>query len=190
MNWSKLTFLSKAIITLTVAGGIAAAVYFLSPGLRTSESKKLEKLDVTDKDVNNVITTAEMPLPLAELSSDISSKPLVRLAGYAWNAQSGIIVANGGSKTTKGSLMEKNGVNLEIIRQDWLSELRNLHMKFVEEFDKGNNNSKQGVAGIIIMGDGAPFYISSVQQLLDDKYGKGKYSMQVVGAVGFSYVED
>jgi OmpA-OmpF porin, OOP family len=190
MNWSKLTFFSKALITAVVAVSIGAAVYFLSPGLRTDESKKLDKLDVSDKDVNNVTTSAELPLPTAEPSAEVSSKPLVRLAGYAWNAQSGIIVANGGPKTTKGSLMEKNGVNVEIIRQDWLSELRNLHMKFVEEYDKGNNNPKEGVAGIIIMGDGAPFYISSVQQSLDDKYGKGKYTMQVVGAVGLSYGED
>lgn len=190
MKWSKLTFLSKALITLLVAGGVGAAVYFLSPGLRTSESKKLDKLDVTDKDVNNVTTSAEMPLPSSEVSSEASSKPLLRIAGYAWNAQSGIIVANGGPKTTKGSLMEKNGLNVELIRQDWLTELRNLQMKFVDEFDKGNNFPKEGAAGIMIMGDGVPFYISSAQQAIDDKYGKGKYTLQVVGAVGLSYGED
>lgn len=190
MGWSKLTFFSKALITLGVAGAIGAGVYYLSPGLRTDASKQLDKLEVTDKDVNNVTTSEELPLPSADASTEAASKPLVKLAGYAWNGQSGIIVANGGPKTTKGSLMEQNGVNLEIIRQDWLSELRNSHMKFVDEFDKGNANPKDGVAGIIIMGDGVPFYISSVQQSLDDKYGKGKYNMQVVGAVGLSYGED
>ena len=188
MKWSKLTFFSKALITILAAGAIGLSVYFLSPGLRTSESKKLDKLEVTDKDVNNITTSAELPLPTTEIS--ISSKPLVRIGGYAWNAQSGIIAANGGPKTTKGSLMEQNGVKLEIVRQDWLSELRNLHMKFVEEFDRGQDFPKEGVAGIMIMGDGVPFYISSVQQALDDKYGKGKYTLQVVGAVGLSYGED
>jgi hypothetical protein len=190
MKWSSLTFFSKTLITLVAAGAIGAAVYFLSPGLRTAESKNLGKLEVTDKDVNNYTTSEELPVPGEEASSEVSSKPLVRLAGYAWNAQSGIIVANGGAKTTKGSMMEKNGVNLEIVRQDWLSELRNLHMKFVEEFDKGNFDTKEGVAAIMIMGDGVPFYISSVQQSLDDKYGQGKYNMQVIGAVGLSYGED
>ena len=190
MKWSSLTFLSKALITLAAAGAVGAAVYFLSPGLKVDEAKKLEKLDVTDKDVNNITTSAELPLPQAEISSDISSKPLVKIAGYAWNAQSGIIVANGGVKTTKGSMMEQNGINLEIIRQDWLSELRNLQMKFIEEYDQGNSSPKEGVAGIMIMGDGVPFYISSVQQALDDKYGAGKYQLQVMGAVGLSYGED
>ena len=190
MKWSKLTFFSKALITIVAAGAIGLIVYSLSPGLKTSESKKLDKLEVTDKDVNNITTSAELPLPSADVSSSASSRPLVRIGGYAWNAQSGIIVANGGPKTTRGSLMEQNGVNLEIVRQDWLSELRNLHMKFVEEFDRGQDFPKEGVCAIMIMGDGVPFYISSVQQALDDKYGKGKYTLQVVGAVGLSYGED
>ena len=108
MKWSKLTFFSKALITILVAGGIGTAVYFLAPGLKTSESKKLEKLDVENGDVNNVTTSEEMPLPSADASSTAASKPLIKIAGYAWNAQSGIIVSNGGPKTTKGSLMEKN----------------------------------------------------------------------------------
>ncbi len=190
MKWSSLTFFSKALITLLAAGIIGASVYFLSPGLRVDESKSLEKLDINGNDVNNITTSEELPMPGEEASSEISSKPLVRIAAYAWNAQSGIIVANGGAKTTKGSLMEKNGVNLEIVRQDWLSEIRNLQMKFIEEFDKGNASPKEGAAGIMIMGDGVPYYISSVQQALNDKYGEGKYQVQVMGSVGLSYGED
>ncbi len=147
-------------------------------------------MNLTDQDVNNVTTSAELPLPQIDQPGDVASKPLVRIGGYAWNAQSGIIVANGGAKTSKGSLMEKNGVRLEMVRQDWLSELRNLQMKFVDEFDKGNNNPSEGVAGIMIMGDGVPFYISSAQQALDDKYGKGKYQLQAIAAIGLSYGED
>ena len=190
MNWSKLTFFSKALITVLVAGGIGAAVYFLSPGLRSEESKKLDKIDIEGKDVNNMTTSAELPLATSTQSTLVQDKPLIRIAGYAWNGQSAIIAANGGPKTTEGSLMEQNGVNLEIIRQDWLTELRNLQMKFIEDFDKGNTKTKEGAAGIIIMGDGVPYYISSTQQSLDDKYGKGKYQLQVIGAIGLSYGED
>ncbi|WP_127128967.1 OmpA family protein [Pseudoflavitalea rhizosphaerae] len=190
MKWSNLTFFSKALIVLVIAGAVGSAVYFLSPGLRVDESKKLDKLALNDQDVNNVTTSEELPLPQLDQAGDVANKPLVRIGGYAWNAQSGIIVANGGAKTSKGSLMEKNGVKLELVRQDWLSELRNLHMKFVDEFDKGNNNPSEGVAGIMIMGDGVPFYISSVQQAIDDKYGKGKYQLQAIAAIGLSYGED
>ncbi|RZJ50603.1 MAG: hypothetical protein EOO44_16060, partial [Flavobacterium sp.] len=155
-------------------------------------SKQLNGMELNSTDVNNVTNAQKIPLPSTELSSEVSNKPLVRIAAYAWNAQSGIIVSNGGPKTTKGSLMEKNGVNLEIVRQDWLSELRNMQMKFIEEFDKGESfpSSDKSAFAVIIMGDGAPFYISSVQKSLNEKYGKDKYHVQVMGAVGMSYGED
>ncbi len=192
LRTKKLTTLSELLLVLVAIGGILAAVYYLSPGLRTAVSKQLTGIDLNDTNVDNVVNAEKIALPSKSISSDVAKRPLVRIAGYAWNAQSGIIVSNGGPKTTKGSLMEKNGVNLEIIRQDWLSELRNMQMKFIEEFDNGQAfpTSDKSVFAIMIMGDGAPFYISSVQKSLDEKYGKDKYHVQVMGAIGMSYGED
>ncbi|RZK38378.1 MAG: OmpA family protein [Pedobacter sp.] len=192
LRTQKLTTFSELLIVIAVIGAILAGVYYASPGIRTSISKQLSGMDVNQTDVNNVTNAEKIQIPSKDISTEVSEKPLVRIAGYAWNAQSGIIVANGGPKTTKGSLMEKNGVNLEIIRQDWLSELRNMQMKFIEEFDKGQAfpSSDKSVFAVMIMGDGAPFYISSVQKSLDEKYGKDKYHLQVMGVVGMSYGED
>jgi OmpA-OmpF porin, OOP family len=192
LRTSKLTTLSEALIVVTGIGGILAGIYFLSPGLRTAVSKQLTGIELNTSDVNNVTNAEKIAIPTKDISNEISDKPLIRIAGYAWNAQSGMIVANGGPKTTKGSLMEKNGVNLEIIRQDWLSELRNMQMKFIEEFDQGTDfpSSDKSAFAVMIMGDGAPFYISSVQKALDEKYGKDKYHLQVMGAIGMSYGED
>ncbi|MBU2997611.1 OmpA family protein [Cellulophaga baltica] len=192
LRTKKLTTLSELLIVIVLLGGILTAVYYFAPGLRVGDSKVLDGINVDKQDVNNVITSAKMELPSTSKSNAVSDKPLVRIAAYAWNAQSGIIVSNGGPKTTKGSLMEQNGVNLEIIRQDWLSELRNMQMKFVEEFDRGEEypDADKSAFAIIMMGDGAPFYISTMQQALDDKFGKDKYHVQVVGAVGISYGED
>ena len=192
LRTTKLTTFSELLIVLGGIGAILTAVYFISPGLKTAVSKQLNGIELNSTDVNNVTNAAKIALPSKEISTEVKDKPLVRIAGYAWNGQSGIIVSNGGPKTTKGSLMEKNGVNLEIIRQDWLSELRNMQMKFIEEFDKGEAfpTSDKSVFAIMIMGDGAPFYISSVQKSLDEKYGKDKYHLQVMGVVGMSYGED
>ncbi len=188
----KLTTLSELLIVVVGIGAILGGIYFISPGIKTAVSKQLSGMDLNKTDVNNVTNAEKIRLPSKEVSSEVSSKPVVRIAGYAWNAQSGIIVANGGPKTTKGSLMEKNGVNLEIIRQDWLSELRNMQMKFIEDFDKGEAmpSSDKSAFAVMMMGDGAPFYISSMQKSLDEKYGKDKYHVQVMGAVGMSYGED
>lgn len=192
LRTTKLTTLSELLIVIVGIGGILAGIYFLSPGLRTAVSKQLTGIELNTTDVNNVTNADKIALPSKELSTEVSSKPLIRIAGYAWNAQSGMIVSNGGPKTTKGSLMEKNSVNLEIIRQDWLSELRNMQMKFIEEFDSGEAfpSSDKSAFAVMIMGDGAPFYISSVQKALDEKYGKDKYHLQVMGAVGMSHGED
>ena len=192
LRTTKLTTFSELLIVLGSVGAILTAVYFISPGLKTAVSKQLNGIELNTSDVNNVTNAEKIAIPSKEVSSDVASKPVLRIAGYAWNAESGIIVANGGPKTTKGSLMEKNGVNLEIIRQDWLSELRNMQMKFIEEFDSGTAfpTSDKSAAAVMIMGDGAPFYISSVQKSLDEKYGKDKYHLQVFGAIGMSYGED
>lgn len=192
LRTEKLTTLSELLIVIVGIGVILGGVYYISPGIKTAVSKQLDGMELNSTDVNNVTNAEKIALPSTEISSEVADKPLVRIAGYAWNAQSGIIVSNGGPKTTKGSLMEKNGVNLEIIRQDWLSELRNMQMKFIEEFDKGEAfpSSDKSVFAVMIMGDGAPFYISSVQKSLDEKYGKDKYHLQVMGVVGMSYGED
>jgi OOP family OmpA-OmpF porin len=186
----KLTGLSKLLLILLIVGAVGFLILKFAPGLKPGESKQLESIELSEDDVNNVTTSAEMALPSTSASSKVASKPLTRIGGYAWNAQSGIIVANGGPKTTEGSTMEQNGVNLEIVRQDWLTELRNLQMKFVEQFDGGAAHPKEGVFAVMIMGDGAPFYISSTQQALNDKYGDGKYNLQVMGCLGLSYGED
>jgi OmpA-OmpF porin, OOP family len=192
LRTTKLTTFSEFLIVAGGIGAILGGIYFLSPGIKTAVSKQLNGIELNSGDVNNVTNAEKIGLPSKDISSEVSSKPLVRIAGYAWNAESGMIVANGGAKTTKGSLMEKNGVNLEIIRQDWLKELTAMQMKFVEEFDKGAAfpTSDKSVFGIMIMGDGAPFYISSAQKSLDEKYGKDKYHLQVMGAIGMSYGED
>ena len=192
LRTKKLTTLSELLIVFLGIGAILTIIYFVSPGIRTDESKKLDGIDLNSSEVNNITNAEKIALPSKEISSEVSSKPVIRIAGYAWNAQSGIIVANGGPQTTKGSLMEKNGVHLEIIRQDWLSELRNMQMKFIEEFDKGKKfpSSDKSAFAVMIMGDGAPFYISSAQKAIDEIYGKGKYHIQVMGAIGMSYGED
>ncbi|SHL37090.1 OmpA family protein [Flavobacterium saccharophilum] len=192
LRTEKLTTLSELLIVIVGIGIILGGVYYLSPGIKTAVSKQLNGMELNSTDVNNVTNAEKISLPSKEISTEVADKPLVKIGAYAWNAQSGIIVSNGGPKTTKGSLMEKNGVNLEIIRQDWLSELRNMQMKFIEEFDKGEAfpSSDKSVFAVMIMGDGAPFYISSVQKSLDEKYGKDKYHLQVMGVVGMSYGED
>jgi len=187
-----LTTFAEVIIAVLSLSVLLGCVYFLAPGLRVSESKLLSGLSLDGVKIDNVTNTAKLELPSTSLSSKVKSVPLVRISAYAWNAQSGIIVSNGGPLTTSGSLMELNGINLHFKRQDWFSEIKNEQLLFIDEYHRGVDFPKSDKAsmGVIIMGDGAPYYISTMQKTLDDKYGKDKYHVEVVGAVGISYGED
>ena len=177
------------VIGLVFIGGLA---YWFTPGLRVTESKQLETMELDKSNIDNISKTAMIELPSTIPSVQAAKNPLIRIAGYAWNGEMPIIIANGGARTTKGSLMEQNGVNLEIVRQDWLSELRTMQMKFIEEFNGGTDfpTSDKSAFAVMIMGDGAPFYIATMQSAIDKKFGKGKYHVQVMGCMGMSYGED
>src|SRR5258707_13494460 len=67
--------------------------------------------DVRDALVQNV-----EPVTLPSSSPANVPSTLIRGEIWEWNAQIGMIYANGGTATTKGSLMEKHGANLSLIR--------------------------------------------------------------------------
>ena len=188
----KMTTLLEGIIVVLGLAVILGGIWWVAPGLRVGESQELDEMVLNDDQLNNVTTSPLLDLPSNSTSTSIQSKPRVRIAGYAWNGQTGIMTANGGPFTTKGSLMEANGVNLELIRQDWLSELRAMQMKFIEQYNSGEEfpSSDKSAFAIMIMGDGAPFYISTMNKALDEKFGKGKYHVENIGVIGMSNGED
>jgi OOP family OmpA-OmpF porin len=192
LKQEKLTTLAEGVIVALGVAVLLTGVYFFAPGLRVAVSKQLTGLTIDGGDLNNVTKGAKLPLPSETVSSEVASKGLIRIAEYAWNGNAGMIVANGGPRTTEGSLMEAAGVNLEIVRQDMVGGLRDMQIKFVEEFASGvaYPKSDKSAFAVSIMGDGVPFYITTTQKSLDEKFGKGKYHVQVLGAYGLSYGED
>lgn len=190
--WSKLTGLTKGLIITVGIALVLGIVYYAAPGLHVSESKSLTGLEINGEKLDNVTKGSKLPLPSSTPSSKVASKGLARIAEYAWNGNSGMIVANGGPRTTEGSLMEAAGINLEIVRIDGVNDLRNMQVKFVEEYAAGKEypESDKSAFAVSIMGDGVPFYITTTQKSLDEKFGKGKYHVQNIGAIGLSYGED
>lgn len=176
-----------AILAVTVFFGVKM---FMPE--KTSASKELKSLVIDSEKLDNNIEEKLLPLPSNTISSELESSKLIRIAEYAWNGNSGMIVANGGPRTTEGSLMEAAGVNLEIVRQDMVGGLRDMQVKFVEEMDRGVQypRSNKSAFAVSIMGDGVPFYVTTLQKSLDEKFGKGKYHAQCIGAIGLSYGED
>jgi len=186
-KWNRLTKLSKMLIMGLGLAVVLTIVYMAAPGLRVAVSKEMKALVINTDDLNNVTKGAELPLPSTSVSSNFDETKLIRIAEYAWNGNSGMIVANGGPRTTEGSLMEAANVNLEIVRQDMVGGLRDMQIKFVEEFSKGAAypKSQKSAFAVSIMGDGVPFYITTTQKALDEKFGKGKYHVVNIGAIGY-----
>jgi OOP family OmpA-OmpF porin len=191
LKTKSLTTGAEALIVMVVLALVGFGVYQYAPGLRTQKSVTMETMELDNQVIDNVNHSEMLPLPSKSVSTAVQKNPRVTIAGYAWNGQTGIYTANGGAFTTKGSLMEQKGVNLNLVRQDWLSELRNMQMKFIEQYDAGQEypESDKAAFAIMIMGDGAPFYISTMNKALVEKFNS-KYSVEVVGAIGMSNGED
>lgn len=188
----KLTTFAEALILGVILILVGVGVYIFAPGLRVNGSKAVNGLSVNNEKIDNKTQSAELPLPSKEVSTKVGSLPLVRITEYAWNANSGMIVANGGPRTTKGSLMEKDNVNLEFVKLDQVTDLRASLLNFATEYNAGNENpnGEKSAFAVSVMGDGAPFFITTTQKALDNKFGKGKFHIQVVGGYGLSAGED
>ena len=189
---NKLTTLAEGLIIFAVLAVVLTGVYFFAPGLKTTGSKILSGLNISHDNIDNSATAEKISVPSKDVSTKVSSKPLNRIAEYAWNANAGMIVANGGPRTTKGSILEGLGENLEIVRLDGVADLRNMQIKFVEELDKGVEypTADKSAFAVSVMGDGAPAYVTELQQSLDSKFGVGKYHAQIIGGYGLSFGED
>ncbi|QDA61998.1 OmpA family protein [Hymenobacter jejuensis] len=101
----------------------------------------------------------------------------------AWNSQMAGMLANGGPRTTVGSSMAANGIDLQIVRQDDVSKMQADLVK--NALDLKNNPETPGLI-VSIMGDGLPAF-SAVQVQLQ-KAGTG---LQILPySCGKSFGED
>jgi OOP family OmpA-OmpF porin len=117
-----------------------------------------------------------------------ADKPEVRFYHWAWNAQMGMILANGGKQAAAGSLMCKNGVNLKLIREDNTDQMQALMATFAEGLKRGEKNPASGAHFVAIMGDGSAVFLKGLNDRLR-KLGPD-YTAAIVGSAGYSRGED
>lgn len=150
----------------------------------------LPKVSLNDKDAPSLAGSAKTfyGLPSSTVA-DLPGAPEVRINFWAWNSQMGCLYSNGGETTTKGSLMEKQGLKVTIKRQDdnsiLMAELTNL----AKAMHDGNNDPTDGVHFIGIMGDGSPSFLRQLNNQLIEAYGPD-YRAEIVGSCGYSRGED
>jgi OOP family OmpA-OmpF porin len=182
---SRLTPLSKALITLIVLGAVGAAVY-------RNKDKLAQLAPEAEHPQSSIPPTAKLPddpgPAVTEGSAGCSDKPEVRFYHWAWNAQMGMILATGGKQAAEGSLMCKHGVNLKLIREDNTDQMQALMATFAEGLKKGESNPASGAHFIGIMGDGSATFLKALNDRLR-KLGP-EYTAEVIGSAGYSRGED
>jgi OOP family OmpA-OmpF porin len=114
--------------------------------------------------------------------------PEVRFLVWAWNAQMGMMFANGGPQATAGSLMCDHKVNLRLIREDDSSKMQEQLVAFANELKNGQANPGKGAHFVAVMGDGGAAFFKGVNDTLS-RLGPD-YVAKVVAVAGYSHGED
>jgi OOP family OmpA-OmpF porin len=139
--------------------------------------------DVKDAQVGNVA-----PVAIPTSSPATVQSTLVRGEIWEWNAQMGLLFANGGPTTTAGSLMAKRNVNLMLIRQDDTNKMQEDLIACATELKGGATQCSNGANFVVIMGDGSGQFAAAVNPQLA-KLGP-QYQVKVIAATGYSRGED
>lgn len=174
--------IGAAFIITTVAKhygvGISAS-RDVNSGIRV----QLPKLAEASADYKNISPVAYPSTRLA----DVQNTP-VPIDIWEWNAYFALLYANGGPNTTQGSLMEKNGVNLSLKRQDSNKQMKTDLLACAKELSDGAKTCTKGVAAIVVMGDSGGQWLADLNPQLK-KLGPN-YVVKIYGAVGRSDGED
>lgn len=178
--------LGGAVVVALLVGGLYLGSNFLpSDGTASFVPTADGGLATFDeKGTTNETLTVTMP---SAAPGKVDGNPL-RLQVIPWNAQMGLMFSNGGASTTAGSLMEKYSVNLNIERQDDYGRMKESLVACATELRGGVDECSNGVHLVTIMGDGAPYFLASLNGMLS-KLGPD-YQAEVVGGFGRSFGED
>ncbi len=131
---------------------------------------------------------AKLPPPSLE-AAKTGTDPAMKILIYAWNAHAGLLYANGGARTTNGSVMHKEGVDLFIGREDDNNKLQAALLVGAKNTKAGKPvTDGDGTPCITLMGDGTPAFLAGA----NPEFAKvsSDSTAVIVGTFGYSRGED
>lgn len=176
----------KIVMIILVLAGIFAAKTFWwdKRPQEAKESQEIGRVALPDAPEASLAGNAvKLPLPSEEQSVNGGTKIAWKI--MAWNAQLALMYANGGALTTKGSLMDKSKLQVEIVRQDDCFKSLADMVKFAQDY---KNNSETAGVFATFMGDGMPAFFASLAKELEPL--GAEYQPIAFYAMGKSYGED
>jgi outer membrane protein OmpA-like peptidoglycan-associated protein len=182
---------AKLFLIVIVGGGAifglrAAMQHGLIPTPGIMKSIVASRVTLPPQEEAQVANVQALPYPSAAPAG--VSATHITFDVWEWNAMFSLIYANGGPETTKGSLMEKNGVNLTLHREDSNTQMGNDLIDCAKQLHDGEKTCSKGAEAIVVMGDSGGQWLSNLNPQLK-KLGP-EYQAVIIGAVGRSNGED
>jgi OmpA-OmpF porin, OOP family len=151
------------IIAAVIAVGIAAIRWYQALPKEAGSSVELGKVvlpDVPDASLSSQAVLLPLPSSLPAANGGIT----INWERMAWNAQFSGMYANGGVRTTRGSLFDKAHLDINYTRQDDCNKQMADLVKFANEYKQ---NPQTPAVLITFMGDGMPAFMTSLAKELE-----------------------
>jgi outer membrane protein OmpA-like peptidoglycan-associated protein len=174
------------VIAAVVTAGIFGVKWYQARPKEAGKAVELGKVVLPDAPEASLNANAVLLALPSEASTAVNGGSQVTWERMAWNSQFSGMYANGGVRTTKGSLFDKARLDITYVRQDDCSKQMADLVKFAGEY-KTNPNT-QGVL-ITFMGDGMPAFMTSLSKELEP-LGPEYQPIILPIAHGKSYGED
>lgn len=180
-------FVSAVIVFVALYGAKWA---YTDSGLFPKAVKESKTFTITDMPPLTYDKSANAPLVdfPSEMQANIPG-PEIRCELMGWNAQTGLMLANGGITTTEGSFMAKQNLKVRLLCQNMCGKQAEDLFAFAQDYAAGNRNSPKGCQFIAWMGDGVPGMIAGLNEQIKKSLGED-YIAQGIFAAGSSFGED
>jgi outer membrane protein OmpA-like peptidoglycan-associated protein/ABC-type nitrate/sulfonate/bicarbonate transport system substrate-binding protein len=180
-------FVLILIVVAVVFFGLRAAMqHGLIPTPGIMKSIVASRVELPPQQEAQVANVQALPYPSTVAASVQATH--MQFDVWEWNAMYSLIYANGGPDTTKGSLMEKYGVNLTLHREDSNSQMKADLLACAKQLHDGEKTCASGAEAIVVMGDSGGQWLADLNPQLK-KLGP-EYQAVIIGAVGRSNGED
>lgn len=173
------------IIAAVAAAAVFGVKWYQGRPKEVGQSIDVGKVALPDAPEASLSGNAtKLPMPSADPA--VNGGTQITWERMAWNSQFSGMYANGGVRTTKGSLFDKAKLDVTYIRQDDCNKQMADFVKFAQDY-KTNPNA---IAVLItFMGDGMPAFMTSLAKELEP-LGPEYQPIIIPIAHGKSYGED
>jgi OOP family OmpA-OmpF porin len=151
------------LIAIVVAAGIVSVKWYQARPKEAGKAVEVGKVTLPDAPEASLNDHAVL-LSLPSSAEAVNGGTLIKWERMAWNAQFSGMYANGGVRTTKGSLFDNAHLDITYIRQDDCNKQMADLVKFAGQY-KTNPNTPAVL--VSFMGDGMPAFMTALSKELE-----------------------